>query len=88
MGKKRSRKTYTSKGTGSNVAKATIKLVRSGRSEVEKALNVLKAWRQGKNPWVTVPGVQTNMRFVKVRANTYYGDPRRTANIYKTKDGE
>ena len=88
MGKKRSRKTYTSKGTGSNVAKATLKLVRAGRDEVDKAMNVLKAWRAGKNPWVTVPGTRTDQRFVKVRANNYYGDPKGRTNIFKTKEDQ
>jgi len=88
MGKKRARKTYISKGTGSNVAKSTLKLVRAGRDEVDKALNTLKAWRAGKNPWVTIPGTQSNMRFVKVRANSYWGDPRGRTNIFKTKEDQ
>jgi hypothetical protein len=83
MGKKVKRKTYVSKGQRNSVARSTVNAVRRGRSEVEKAMNKLKAWRAGKNPWITVPGPSSNMRFVKVRANALYGDPRyATANIY------
>jgi hypothetical protein len=88
MGKKVKRSTYTSKGERHNVARSTLKLVRDGRSEIEKANNKLEAWREGKNPWLTVPGPATNMRFIRVRANSYWGDPRRTANIYKSRDEE
>lgn len=88
MGKKVKRKTYVSKGQRDSVARSTVKLIRQGRSELEKGLNKLAAWKAGKNPWVTVPGPATNMRFVRVRANTVWGDPRRIANIYANKGGE
>lgn len=87
MGKKRIRKSYTSKGLNSNVAKSTLKAVRRSVPEVDKALNKLAAWKAGKNPWITVPGPSSNMRFVKVRANALYGDPRyATANIFGKRD--
>ena len=83
MGKKVKRKTYVSKGERNSVARSTVNAVRRGRSEIEKAQNKLDAWRAGKNPWITVPGPSSNMRFVKVRANALYGDPRyATANIF------
>lgn len=83
MGKKVKRKTYVSKGERNSVARSTVKAVRRDRSPIEKALNKLDAWRSGKNPWITVPGPSSNMRFVKVRANALYGDPRyATANIF------
>lgn len=89
MGKKRSRKTYTSKGTGSNVSSATLKLVRRERSPFESALNKINAWRAGKNPWITVPGTQSNMRFIKVRANAVYGDPKfAAANLFRGRGDE
>lgn len=88
MGKKRTRSTTVSKGERRSVA-AGVKLVRQGRSELEKALNKLKAWRAGKNPWITVPGPSKKEAFVRVRANTLYGDPRyATANIFKNKGEE
>lgn len=83
MGKKVKRKTYVSKGQRHSVARSTVKLVRRDTSGVEKALHKLNAWRAGKNPWITVEGPSSNMRFVRVRANNLWGDPRRTANIYK-----
>ena len=82
MGKKRTRSSVTSKGERNSVSRATVKLVKRGRSEIEKANNKLQAWRAGKNPWITVPGPSSNMRFIRVRANTVYGDPRRTASLF------
>lgn len=87
MGKKRTRSSITSKGERRNIV-AGVRAVRNERSEYEKALNKVKAWKKGLNPWVTVPGPSSNMRFVRVRANAAWGDPRGTANIYKGKSDE
>ena len=82
MGKKRTRKTVTSKGQRRNIV-AGVKEVRRERSEGVTADNKLKAWRKGQNPWITVPGTQTNMRFIKVRANAVWGNPKnRSTGIY------
>jgi hypothetical protein len=78
MGKKRTRKTVTSKGQRRNVV-AGVKEVRQSVTEFDKALNKLEAWRKGKNPWITVPGPSSNKPFVKVRANSVYGDYKRAA---------
>lgn len=88
MGKKVKRKTYVSKGERNSVARSTVNLVRHGRTELEKANNKLQAWRAGKNPWITIPGPASNMRFIRVRANNYWGDPRRTYNIYRGNNEE
>jgi len=91
MGKKRIRKTKTSKGTHSNVATSTLKLVAASVCPLEKAMNKLKAWRSGKNPWITVKNTsgQTNMPFIKVRANTLYGNPKfATSGLFKGRDEE
>lgn len=85
MGKKRTRSSITSKGERRNIV-AGVKAVRNERTGHEKAMNKIKAWKKGLNPWVTVPGPSSNMRFVRVRANTAWGDPRSTANIYKGKN--
>jgi hypothetical protein len=83
MGKKRSRKTKVSKGIHSNVAASTLKAVRRDVSEVTRALHKLEAWKKGKNPWITVPGTASNKPFVKVRANSLYGDYKRAnANLF------
>jgi hypothetical protein len=83
MGKKRARKSKTSKGIHSNVAASTLKAVRRDVSEVTQAMNKLDAWKKGKNPWITVPGTATNARFIRVRANSVYGNPKTsTANLF------
>lgn len=79
MGKKRCRKTYTSKGQRKNVVNG-VKEVRKDVSPLDKALNKLEAWRKGQNPWITLPGTQTNQRFVKVRSNTLWGDPKKISS--------
>lgn len=78
MGKKRTRSSVTSKGERRSIV-AGVAQVRRERSEVEKALNKLKAWRKGLNPWITVPGPSSNMRFVRRRANDLWGDPKRAS---------
>lgn len=86
MGKKRTRKTQVSKGQRNSISRWVINAVRRDKPEAEKALNKIKAWRAGKNPWITVPGPQSNMRLIKVRANALYGNPKNaSANIYGNK---
>ena len=46
MGKKRTRSTTVSKGERRNIV-AGVKEVRMGRSEAQKAINKLEAWRSG-----------------------------------------
>lgn len=79
MGKKRIRKTTSSKGERRSIVNG-VKEVRQSRSELEKGNNKLRAWLEGRNPWITVPGPQSNKRFVKVRANSLWGDPRRRSS--------
>ena len=86
MGKKRTRSTAVSKGERKSIARSVTNLVKRERPELEKGLLKLAAWKAGKNPWITVPGPSSNMRLVKVRANTLWGDPRHKANIYRGKD--
>lgn len=78
MGKKRIRKTVVSKGQRRNIV-AGVKEVRASRDPWEKAINKIEAWKKGQNPWITVEGPQSNKRFVKVRANTLYGDPKKAS---------
>ena len=84
MGKKKIRKTVTSKGQRRSIV-AGVKEVRLERSEGEKAYNKLKAWKKGQNPWITVAGPSSDKRFVKVRANMVYGDPKRASYGIYTK---
>lgn len=88
MGKKVKRKTYVSKGERRSVV-AGVSEVRRETSPIIKALNKLEAWRAGKNPWITVPGPSKKEAFVRVRANSLYGDPRYAmANIFGNKKGD
>lgn len=85
MGKKRIRKSITSKGERRNVAANITAAVKRDTSPIDKALHKLAAWRAGKNPWITVANGSrgTNQPFIKVRANSYYGDPKfAMANIF------
>lgn len=76
MGKKRTRSSITSKGERRSIV-AGVKEVRRDKSSFQVLVDKTRAWRAGKNPWVTVPGTTTRERFVKVRANTVWGDPKR-----------
>ena len=87
MGKKRTRSSIKSKGERRSIV-AGVREVRSSRSPLEKEMNKLEAWRKGLNPWVTIPGPSSNRRFIRVRANAAWGDPRGTANIYKGKGSD
>lgn len=47
-------------------------------SEAQKISNQLDAWRKKQNPWITVENTnkgETNKKFIKVRANDYWGNP-------------
>ncbi len=90
MGKKRTRTASTSKGERRSVSKSTVQMVRRNRSVAEKLLDKTNAWLDGKNPWITVPGVSSDRLHVRVRANTLYGDPRytRNANIFRGRGEE
>lgn len=88
MGKKRKRSTNVSKGERRSIV-AGLKEVRNSVPALDKAINKIEAWRSGKNPWITVPGPSKKEAWVKVRANSIYGDPRYAmANIYKNKGDE
>lgn len=83
MGKRSSRGNYTSKGERSNIAKSTLKSVSREVLYVDRELDLIKQWRKGKNPWITVPNSnkkETAKRWIKVRANDHYGDPKGRRN--------
>lgn len=89
MGKRKSiRASMTSKGERRNIV-AGVKEVRRDRSELWKAMNKIRAWKEGRNPWITVPGPSSKERFVRVRANELWGDPRRASyGIYGKGSGD
>lgn len=86
MGKKRSRKTKTSKGTMNSISKAIIRAVKQNRGQDYRISNVMDAWISGKNPWVTIPGTEPNKRFVRVKANDLWGQYKKVKhNIFEGK---
>lgn len=87
MGKKRVRKSITSKGQRRNIV-AGVKEARRDKSPIEKALNKVAAWKKGLNPWIAVPGPDSKHAWIKKRANEVYGDFKNTANIYKGKNAD
>lgn len=79
MAKKASGKTYVSKGIHSNVSSSTLAGMKKSRDPSEKVINIQKAWLANKNPWVTIENPnkeQTNRRFIRVRANELWGNPK------------
>jgi hypothetical protein len=75
MGKKKTRKSMKSKGERRSVV-GGVRGARASVDPITKEMNLLACWRAGKNPWITIPGTTSNARFVRVRANTVYGDPK------------
>lgn len=89
MGKKRLRKSTTSKGINKNVSKETIRLARQGVSAIDRAIHRIEAWRAGKNPWITLENKdrKSNRPYYKVRANDLYGNPKNASySIYRGKE--
>lgn len=88
MGKKRTRSTYSSKGERRSTV-AGVKEVRLAKPALEREMDKVKAWRAGKNPWVNVPGPSSNMRIIRVRANSAWGDPKfAMASLFKGRGEE
>lgn len=84
--KKKLRKNYSgSKKIHSSVNNVMGMAVRGGRSAIEKHGLIVDAWFAGKNPWVTIPNPSkeaTNKRFIRVRAETYFGNPKEPYELY------
>lgn len=68
-------KGFVSQGVHSNVARGTRQAMRAA-SDVKSPLNKLKAYLDGKDPWITIENpnkAETNRRFIKVKASQHYG---------------
>jgi hypothetical protein len=84
MSAPKSKSSYTSKGERRSIAKGVCKAVKRDRSVIDKMVIKQKAWLKGQNPWITVRNentAQTNKQFVRVRAESVWGDPRKFVNI-------
>jgi hypothetical protein len=71
---------YVSKGERRSIASDICKAVKRDRTVVENWRIKQKAWLQGRNPWISVPNGNTSdtrARYVRVRADTEWGDPRK-----------
>ncbi len=78
-GKKSSGKKYQSKGERQSVSQKTILGMRRDRSSDWKDSNIVKSWRKGENPWITVMNPnkeETNKRMIRVRTNDFWGFPK------------
>jgi len=80
MGKRKSSGNhYVSKGLYRSVNKSIKKAVRLERKKSQQhSYDLLTAWRKGTNPWITISNPntkETNKRFIRVRANTVWGNP-------------
>jgi len=79
MGKKRLRKKLTSEGKHSSINRALATKIRAEQRAIHGHGYLIDAWKNLKNPWLTIENPskeQTNRRFIRVRANSYWGDPR------------
>jgi hypothetical protein len=79
MSAPKTKSAYTSKGER-EANRQISKAIKRDRSSIVKWTMKQKAWLAGKNPWLSVPNentADTRARFVRVRADTYWGDPRK-----------
>jgi hypothetical protein len=79
MSAPKTKSAYTSKGER-EANRQISKAIKRDRSAIVKWTMKQKAWLAGKNPWLSVPNentADTKRRFVRVRADTYWGDPRK-----------
>jgi hypothetical protein len=77
---KKKRAKYTSKGTGKSVSNARAAGGRSLTTPLDRALDKRQAWKEGRNPTLTVPNpnpLETNRKFIRVKATSVWGDPRK-----------
>lgn len=85
MGKKRTRSKMTSKGVHSSVSRALTGLISKERSSGERLMFKIDAWEKNLNPWLSIDtgAIGSNKRFIKVRANDYWGKPQGSLFVLK-----
>lgn len=75
-----------SKGERRNVSRKNKKLVRRGTTEIEKLTNKTNSWLKGQNPWISINNPnpnETNKKKIRVRANEYWGNPKKPTQAIK-----
>jgi hypothetical protein len=79
---------YVSKGER-KADRQLSKAVKRDRTPIEKWQIKQKAWLKGLNPWIVVPNentADTKARYVRVRAESEWGDPRKGFMFGSSKD--
>ena len=79
MGRKKSRKSRTSKKSMNSISKNIKKMMRAEKKAdiAQKMLNKLDAWKKGKNVIVHEEGKTTRESIVRKDARDVWGDPNR-----------
>ena len=83
MGRKKSRKSRTSKKSMNSISKNIKKMMRAEKKAdiAQKMLNKLDAWKKGKNVIVHEEGKTTRESSVRRNARDVWGDPNRKFSI-------
>jgi hypothetical protein len=79
-------KSYTSKGERRSMSRDLSKAVKRERTVIDYWTIKQAAWLKNKNPWLSVDNPntnETNRRKIRVRANTYWGDPNPKIDLRK-----
>lgn len=79
MAKKKKRQKYVSRGTGDGIDSGICKTIRRERDYTVELGHKMAAWLKNRNPWLTVEsdGGRTDQRYRRVRANEYWGNPKK-----------
>ena len=88
MSQPKTKTKYVSKGER-KADRQLSKAVKRDRTPIEKWQIKQKAWLKGLNPWIVVPNentADTKARYVRVRAETEWGDPRKGFMFGSSKD--
>ena len=83
MGRKKSRKSRTSKKSMNSISKNIKKMMRADKKAdiAQKMLNKLDAWKKGKNVIVHEEGKTTRESIIRKDARDVWGDPNRKFSI-------
>lgn len=79
MAKKGGKPSYTSKGQRPSVKPSLANATRADLPKVDAALNIIKAYNEGRNPWVTIDNPNTKetaKRKIRIKANSLWGQPK------------
>ena len=78
-GKKSKSSGKVSKAERSNVSPKLINAMRASIDGATRMSNIIKAWKAGKNPWLTIENpdkTNTKERMIRVKSNDRFGSPK------------